>query len=360
MTGSNVVMIGTNKGAFTFASDASRKNWTLAGPHLGGWEVSALHVHSHNGKPRLLVGTTHFVYGATIRISDDMGQTFREIEASPKYASDSGRALKRIWQIAPGHASEPRTLFAGVDEAGIFVSRDGGETWTEMSGLTKGRNTKDWFPGNGGLCLHTILVDPNDKMRMWVAISAVGCFRTTDGGETWTECNKNLPTMPTGVEGTPECCCVHKVVIDPRNSDTLYMQFHGGVFKSTNAAESWQKIENGLPGNFGFPIVITKRGDLFIAPLQADEQRYFKDGKFQVYKSTDQGATWAPRSKGIPAEARFAGVLRDAMSVDSHEPAGIFVGTTMGEVFFSNDAGESWSRMPAQLPRIETVRACLL
>lgn len=223
--------------------------------------------------------------------------------------------------------------------------------------LISGRNVKDWFPGNGGLCLHTILVDPKNAKRMWVGISAVGMFRTRDGGETWTAINNGLPQMPTGAEGSPTCCCPHKPVLDPRDANTLYMQFHGGVLGSTDAGDSWHPIENGLPGNFGFPLVISNRGELFICPLQADEQRFFKDGEFRFYKSTNGGDAWTPMSKGLPGQPQFVSVLRDAMAVDAHDLAGVYVGTTMGELWCSPDAGQSWSQLPGNLPRIETVRA---
>jgi photosystem II stability/assembly factor-like uncharacterized protein len=349
-----LVTIGTNKGAFFFHGDKARKNWTVSGPHLPGWEVSAIH-RDRGGL--IFLGTTHYVYGATFRVSDDMGKTWNELSGRPQYPEASGRKVKRIWQLTDGHPSQPQSLLCGVDEAGIFVSHNRGETWQEMTGLTHPRKTGEWFPGNGGLCLHTILVDPNNPKRLWVAISAVGFFRSTDGGETWEETVGGLPAMPTGVEGTPECRCVHKVVLDPRNSNTLYMQFHGGVFRSTDAGSSWKPIENGLPGNFGFPMVISKRGELFIAPLQADEQRFMKDGKFRIYKSSDGGESWAPKSAGLPADPQFVGVLRDAMAVDPHDTPGVYVGTTMGEIWASNDSGETWMNLPGQYPRIEVVRA---
>ena len=349
-----VVMVGTGKGAFFFRGDPSRKDWSLSGPHLAGWEISALHMDRGG---RIYAGTTHYSYGATFRVSDDMGKTWTELPGRPQYPESGGRKVKRIWQLTDGHPSERDTLYCGIDEAGLFVSRDRGNTWNEVTGLTRGQKTEEWFPGGGGLCLHTILVDPNNARRMWVAISAVGMFRTTDGGETWTSCVAGLPTMPTGAEGTPECCCVHKVVLHPRDSNTLYMQFHGGVFRSTDGGDSWQKIENGLPGNFGFPMAISRRGELFVAPLQSDEQRFFKDGRFAVYKSTNGGERWTAMTSGLPSDPQYVSVLRDAMACDPHEPAGVYVGTTMGEVWHSTDAGERWAKLPGQFPRVEVVRA---
>ena len=251
-----IVLVGTTKGAFFYHTDTERRDWQLTGPHLGGWDIYSLLGDSRHGN-RVYAGTSHFVYGPTIRVSDDLGETWTQVEGSPAYDSDSPSKLKRIWQIVPGHPSEPDTLWAGVEEAGLFVSRDRGETWAEVKGLTQHPSRPYWFPGGGGMCLHTILIDPNNAQRMWIAISAVGAFRTTDGGETWQVCNKGLPEVPTDQPNTEVGRCVHKVVLDPNNSDTLYMQFHGGVFRSTDGADSWHAIELGLPGNFGFPMVVT-------------------------------------------------------------------------------------------------------
>lgn len=350
-----VVIVGTNKGAFIYKGDKSRREWAISAPHMPGWEVSALHLDPGG---RIFLGTTHYVYGATFRVSDDMGQTWNELKGRPAYPEESGRKVKRIWQIMTSPADK-NTLLCGVDEAGLFVSRDRGETWNESKALTSGSDVKDWFPGNGGLCLHSILVDPKNAKRMWVGISAVGMFRTTDGGESWKPINNGLPQMPTGAEGSPTCCCPHKPVLDPRDSNTLYIQFHGGVLRSTDAGNSWHPIESGLPGNFGFPMVISQKGEIFICPLQADEQRFFKDGKLRVYKSSNRGESWSATTKGLPTDRdpQFVSVLRDAMAVDAHDPAGVYVGTTMGDVWASNDAGESWMKLPGNLPRIETVRA---
>ncbi|HET6567703.1 MAG TPA: hypothetical protein VFG50_07050 [Rhodothermales bacterium] len=354
-----MLLVGTTKGAFFFHSDAERREWRMTGPHLPGWEIYSLLGDLRHGQ-RIYAGTSHYVYGPTVRVSDDLGETWTELAESPKYAQDTGFKLERIWQITPGHASQPDTLYAGVQEAGLFVSHDRGETWAELSGLTQHPTRPNWFPGAGGMCLHTILVDPANPQRMWIAISAVGVFRTEDGGENWKVCNNGLPSVPTGVPDNGIGRCIHKVVLDPQNSDTLYMQFHGGVFKSTDGADSWTPIEQGLPDNFGFPICISNSGALYLIPLASNEQRVVKDGSLRVYRSDDRGASWASVGTGLPEQPEYVSVLRDAMAVDPLEPAGVYFGTTMGEVFCSPDAGETWARLPGQFPRITTVKTWIL
>jgi len=348
------LLVGTTKGAFFFHSDESRREWRMTGPHLGGWEIYSL-----LGDPageRVYVGTSHWVYGATIRVSDDLGETWEQVENGPAYSPESGFKLERIWQLAPGHPSEPGTLYAGVEEAGLFVSRDGGTSWSELSGLTSHQSRPYWFPGGGGLCLHTILPHPENPRRVWVGISAVGVFRTDDGGETWQTRNQGLEMVPTGQPEIEVGRCVHKMVVDRRNPDTLYMQFHGGVYRSDDAGDHWRRIESGLPGNFGFPMAISADGALYVVPLESNEKRFAEDGRLRVYRSRDGGESWAPTAEALIDGPEFVGVLRDAMAADSLDPAGIYLGTTIGEVFVSADGGDRWERLPARLPRITTVK----
>lgn len=352
-----VVLVGTVKGAFFYYSDARRRDWRMTGPHLAGWEIYSLLGDSRHGN-RVFAGTNHYVYGGTIRVSDDFGENWTQIEAGPSYSKESGFHLNRIWQIVPGHASEPNTLYAGVEEAGLFKSEDRSTTWREISSLTAHPTRPGWAPGNGGLCLHTILVDPTNRKRIWVGASAVGVFRTDDGGETWRVCNEGLPGLVTG-EDYPEIGrCVHKMVLDPNDPNTLYMQYHGGVMRSTDGASSWHPIETGLPSNFGFPMCVSARGDLFVIPLS--DERYLIDGKLCVYRSRDRGESWHALSKGLAEQPHYVGVLRDAMAADPLDPAGIYFATSMGEVFASPDAGESWLRLPGQLPRVTTVKTWLV
>ena len=354
-----VLLIGTVKGAFFYHTDESRRNWKLTGPHLPGWEVYSLCGDSRNG--RIFAGTCSYTYGATIRVTRDLGKTWQEVEKGPAYTAESGFKLNRIWQIVPGHPLQPGTWYAGVEEAGLFVSRDDGRTWKELDGLTKHPTRKQWFPGNGGMCAHTVLIDPWNAKRLWVAASAIGVFRSDDAGVTWNACNRGLPTVPTDQPSTSEVGrCVHKMVLDPEKPGVLYQQFHDGVFKSEDAAESWKPIANGLPSNFGFPMVITAKGDLFLVPLESDEHRFVIKGALKVFRSRDRGRTWRSVNKGFPTEPRYVGVLRDAMAADPLDPAGVYFGTTMGEVYYSADTGDSWHQLPGQFPRIATIKTWLV
>ncbi len=359
------VLVGTTKGLFTFESDAERRDWNCRGPYLGGWEVYSVLGDSRHGD-RIFAGTSHTAYGPSIRVSEDFGQHWIQIAEGPRYPRESDFALNRLWQIVPGHPSEPDTFLVGAEEAGLFVSRDRGHTWSELDTLTKHPTRPDWFPGNGGLCLHTILIHPDNPQRMWVAISAVGVFRTDDGGESWRTCNEGLARVPVGTPHPEVGYCVHKMVLDPDVPDTLYMQYHQGVFRSNDAAESWFPLEDGLPGDrisaelgtpFGFPIAVSRSGDLFLVPLESSEQRTMRDGRLLVYSMRRGSDRWEPVGDVVPDEPRHVSVLRDALAVDGLEPYGAYFGTTSGEVFYSLDGGAGWDRMPGQYGRILCVKA---
>ncbi|UUZ90917.1 hypothetical protein LJK87_34720 [Paenibacillus sp. P25] len=361
-----ILLIGTNKGAFFYTSEDGRKSWTLSGPFLPGWEVYSLLGDSRNGRTRLYAGTSHAAYGATVRISDDFGRNWRQIEAGPRYTSESGFSLNRIWQLAPGHPSEPDSVFAGAEEAGLFVSRDAGESWTELHGLTKHPSRPGWFPGAGGMCLHTPLIHPENPKRMWVAMSAVGVFRTEDGGDTWTPRNVGLARVPTG-QNVPEVgYCVHKMVMDPDDPNVLYMQEHGGVFQSNDAGDTWFPIEDGLTLRgedkpFGFPISIAPNGDLFLLRRwRAASSAPCAMGSFSS-TARDRGEQgWKPVGDVVPDEPRHVSVLRDALACDALDPYGLYFGTTSGEVFGSQDRGRTWIRSPGQFSRILCVKTWVL
>jgi photosystem II stability/assembly factor-like uncharacterized protein len=355
--GDVTLLLGTARGAFFFHSSDDRKTWRMTGPHLDGWEVYSLYGCPRTG--RILAGTSSWVYGPTIRVSDDEGKTWRQIERGPAYGADRGFKLQRIWQIVHGGpAAAPGTLYAGVEDAGLFVSRDNGDTWSEVDGLTNHPTRKHWFPGGGGLCLHTIVPDPADPKRLTVGISAAGVFRTRDGGTSWDRCNTGLRVVATGEDPAAEVAhCVHKIVPDPRGSGALFMQYHGGVYRSDDGADTWRPIETGLPGNFGFPMAATPDGTLYVVPLEADERRHVFGGRLRVYRSRDGGAQWQPAGDaGLPADPQYVGVLRDAMTADARDPAGVYFGTSMGEVFASRDGGDSWAKLPGTFPRITAVK----
>ena len=354
-----MLLIGTVKGVFLYETDAKRTAWKLTGPHLGGWEIFSLCGDSRNG--RILAGTVSFEHGSTIRTSSDFGATWKGVKRDPKFAKGSKAELKHIWQIVPGHAAQPGTWYAGVDDAALFVSRDDGATWDELTGLTSHPTRPRWMPGFGGLCLHSVLVDPTNSQRLWVGISAVGVFRSDDGGVTWKLCNEGLHNVaPEFIKDPDLGRCVHKIVLDPSRPGALAMQYHGGVFKSDNAADSWTRISAGLPNDFGFPMVATPRGDLFVVPLLADNNRIVPDGALKVWRTRDRGRTWRALTKGLPQKEHYVGVLRDAMTSDPLTPAGVYLGTTGGELFYSKDDGDSWKKLPAQFPRITTLKTWLV
>ncbi|HWA85311.1 MAG TPA: hypothetical protein VG710_03750 [Opitutus sp.] len=353
-----VLLIGTVKGLFLYHSDEERKAWRLTGPHLGGWEVFSVCGDSRGG--RILVGTANFMTGPTIRVSKDFGETWEPVKKDPAYAEGAPGKLKHIWQIVPGHASQPGTWYAGVDDAGIFVSRDDAQTWDELDGLTRHPTRPRWIPGFGGMCLHSIVVDAENSKRLWVAISAVGVFRTDDGGETWKLCNNGLHNVaPDFIKDDEMGRCVHKLVGDPVRPGVLHLQFHGGVFSSQDAGESWRKISAGLPNDFGFPMAATAR-DLFVVPLLADTNRVVPDGALKVWRSRDRGKVWRALTSGLPQKEHYVGVLRDAMASDPLTPSGIYFGTTAGELFYSRDDGENWEKLPALFPRITNLKAWLV
>lgn len=347
------LLAGTRKGAFVLETDEARRSWKVRGPYLKGWEVADFQLDDRDGRGRMFAAVNHFVYGPTVQFSDDLGETWEAVEKSPSYPEESGRELKQVWCVVPGRASEPETLYAGVDEAGLFVSHDGGDTWTEIEGLTRHETRENWFPGKGGMCLHTILPDPTDSERMWVAISAVGVFRTDDGGETWRLQNTGVTPTVEDEEFEQLGRCVHRLVHDPENPEHLYQQNHAGVYRSRNGGETWERIENGLPTQFGFPMVMhpRERETLYTVPLESDEYRLTSDGKPAVYRTTNAGDSWEPLRDGLPGDS-YITVLRQAMTVDEQSPAGIYFGTTGGNIFYSNDAGDSWDEIPCNLPRI--------
>lgn len=355
--GNVALLVGTRKGGFLVESGADRTEWTVRGPILKGWAVSDLVIDPRTDG-RLFAGVGHFVYGPTIHRSDDFGETWDQVDGTPSYPDGAERTLEEVWRIVPGPADEPDVLYAGVADAGLFVTRDGGDTWAEVPGLNEHETRPNWMPGAGGLCCHSIVLDPTDRDRMWVGISAVGVFRTDDGGDTWQPKNRGVevvdPDLAEGAVGT----CVHSLVADPTAPDRLFQQNHRGVFRSTDGAESWTRIDEGLPSTFGFPIAMHPRDPdtLYTVPLESDEHRMAIDGEPAVYRTTDGGDTWAGQAEGLPDDSWIT-VLRGALATDDRDPVGVYVGTTGGRLFYSRDEGETWDAIDCHLPRIFSLRA---
>lgn len=353
------LLVGTQKGAFILSSDKKREKWDVKGPLMKGWTVFDL-VHDARTTPRLYAGVGSYVYGPTVHTSDDFGETWQQVEHSPQYSEDSGFKLNNVWTVVPGRESEPETLYAGVDEAGLFVSRDRGMHWEEVSGLTSHPSRKEWFPGAGGLCCHSICLDPDNENRMWVGISAVGVFRTDDGGKTWEASNDGLNIIAEGEVNKEIGTCVHRMLVDPKNPERLFQQNHQGVFRSLNGGKKWERIENGVPSQFGFPMVMLPNDSntLFIFPQEKDEFRMAEGGKPAVYRTTNGGDSWEALRNGLPEDA-FVSVLRQAMAVDGCDEPGVYVGTTSGQIFYSRDAGDHWQEMPVVVPRIQSLNVVM-
>ncbi len=356
-----LVLVGTHKGAFFFTSDAARERWHIEGPILKGWEVSDLYLDTR-GETRLFAAVGHFVWGTQIQVSSDLGSHWRPVEKGPAFAVGSELQLNRVWCISPGGAGAPETLYAGVDEAAVFVSRDRGRSWQELEGLSRHPTREDWIVSHGGLCCHTLLADPFREGRLWAGISAAGVLRSDDEGRTWEVKNSGLPpTAPS--ERWPELAnCVHSMVVSHQEPDVLYQQNHGGIFRSTDAGGSWQRIENGLDGKFGLPMAArpADNRNLFISPVMESQEIHTPtNGKLAVYRSLDGGDHWERKGDGLPENHYYGFVLRQAMAVDTLEPAGVYFGTTGGQVFYSREAGEQWQLLPGfdLLPRVLCVRA---
>ncbi len=353
-----MLMIGTAKGMFILESDAARTKWSRRGPYHKGWMVYGLFADPRDSGSKLYAGVSSFVYGPHIQRSLDGGETWTAVEKGPSFSKESGRKLEHIWSFTA--APEPKALYCGVSHAALFKSADDGETWSMVESLENHPTRSEWVPGAGGLCLHTLIPDAKDPKRMFLGISAVGCFRTDDGGSSWKV--RNSGVTPLQAEEGPKyqgevMRCLHKMVQDPEHPERLYQQNHLGVFRSRDAGDNWERCENGLPARFGFPIAMHPRDHdtLYLIPQESDEFRIFPDGKLTVYSSTDAGDSW--HAIGPSALENYAGVLRDGMAVDSLDPAGIYFGTSSGQLYGSADEGKTWNQLPGQYPRILNVKA---
>ena len=379
-----LVLVGTTKGGFIFESDENRKTWGMSDIQFKGWNV--MHMQMDPRDQRLHAATSHFVYGPTIHHSDDFGNTWTQATQSPALArsstsgrppstmdeaflSEGGESIKekpekmiKVWNIKPGRASEPNVLYAGAQPASLFKSTDRGETWTLNESLYDHPQRGEWGPGAGGLTLHTILLDPTNEQRMYIAVSAAGCYRTDDGGVTWKPYNKNVRAdfMP---DKYPEFGqCVHKMTMHPSTPNVLYQQNHCGVYRSDNFGEDWIDIGEGkLPTPFGFAIGVhpTDPRTIYTVPEESQEYHISVDGQFAVWRSRDAGDSWEKLTKGLPERAHVD-VLREAMGIDSFEDAGVYIGTNTGQLFYTRDSGDSWELLADFLPPIQSVEAAVV
>ena len=343
------LLVGTVKGGFWFTSE-DRTTWTVHGPFFAGWKVTA-GLRLQDG--RYLIGVASDIYGPALQVSED-GETWTQIESGPSYPDGGAPKLRQIWTLEE-HGD---AIYAGVQDAGLFVSRDGAASWDPVPGLNEHETRSGWVPGAGGMCAHALLFDDNDPNRMWVGISAVGVFRTDDGGATWIPKNEGVKTVLEDVTHKEIGRCVHGLAQDPDDPDLIYRQDHSGMYRTSDGGDHWERNESGLPAAFGFPISIDRASKtLFVAPQQSDQFRIPVDNRLQVYRSTDGGDSWHGASNGLPDANTFGTVLRGAMSVDNQTPGGVYFGTTSGGVYATADLGEHWTQLPGSLPRILHVSA---
>jgi hypothetical protein len=362
-TGHVLVLVGTTKGAFILSSSESRKKWTVDGPHFKGESVYAMAYDERGGRTRTLVAAQSNHFGSTIRVSDDYGASWTGPERQAvRFPENSGLSLAQIWQIAPGFADEPDVMWCGVEPAALFKSQDAGESWAPVNGLLEHEHRPKWMPGGGGLCLHTIVRDPVDRKRMGVAISTAGFYRTDDGGETWRARNAGVRAVFLPNKHPEFGQCVHKVVSHPSRPERLFLQNHWGLYRSDDWGESWQDIANGVPSDFGFAMQMHPHDPdtVYIVPIQSDEFRVVADAKLRVYRTRNAGASWEPLADGLPQQDAYENVLRDALAADTHDPAGIYVGTRGGKLFASANDGDSWKEIADALPPICCVKAAVV
>ncbi len=386
------LLVGTRKGAFVLTSDATRENWKVSGPHFAGWEV--YHLKGSPADPeRIYASQTSAWFGQVIQRSDDGGESWFQPgtpegeptttpEGMPKGESnkfvydtseETGAPLtthqwydgtpkpwefKRVWHLEPSR-EDPDTVYAGVEDAALFRTTDGGRSWHELAGLRGHGTGSQWQPGAGGMCLHTVILDPSNRERIYVAISAAGAFRTDDGGKTWKPINKGLHSLyipdPTAEIGH----CVHHVAQHPTRPEVLFMQKHWDVLRSDDGGDNWREVSGDLPSDFGYAIDVHAHEPetIYVVPIKSDAEHYPPDGRLRVYRSRTGGDAWEALTSGLPQENCYVNVLRDAMSVDTHDPCGVYFGTTGGQVYASRDGGDNWEAIVRDLPAVLSVEA---
>ncbi|GAA1258196.1 hypothetical protein GCM10009609_21540 [Pseudonocardia aurantiaca] len=366
MTGVRV-LVGTRKGAFVLTADGKRERWDVSGPHFPGWEI--YHVAGSPADPnRIYASQSGGWFGQVVQRSDDGGRTWAPVGNEFSYAGVPGThqwydgtphpwEFARVWHLEPS-ATDPETVLAGVEDAALFRSTDGGGSWQELPGLREHGSGPHWQPGAGGMCLHTIVVDPRDPTRMHVAISAAGVFRSDDEGKSWRPTNRGLRSAGIPDEDAEVGHCVHNLAMHPSRPDTLYMQKHWDVMRSDDGGENWYDIGGNLPTDFGFPIDVHAHDPdtVYVVPITSDSEHFPPEGKLRVYRSRTGGHEWEPLTDGLPQEHCYVNVLRDAMAVDSLDECGVYFGTTGGQVYASADAGDHWAPIVRDLPGVLSVQ----
>ncbi|MHC4134576.1 MAG: sialidase family protein [Planctomycetota bacterium] len=341
------LIVGTGKGAFVCRSQ-DRATWRIDGPHFKGWKATA---STRTASGRYLVATASRVYGAALHASPDL-KAWEQIENGPAYPEGGDKKLNQIWTLL----SAGDRVYAGVDTAGLFYSEDDGASWHPVPALNDHATSRSWFPGAGGLCAHSVLVDPRNEARIWCGISAVGVWRSDDGGETWHAKNDGIRHVIEDKEFKEIGFCVHGLAADPDDADTIWRQDHTGMYVTRDGGDTWEPSGEGLASWFGFPVALDPgTRNLYAFPMESDEYRMPKDGAFRIYRSTDGGQSWHAPAEGLPATPTYAGVLRGAMAVDGR--GGVYVGSSAGTVYASTDGGDTWQPLPCTLPRVLSVEA---
>jgi len=382
------VLVGTKKGAFVLTADGKRQEWEISGPHFAGWEIYHL-----KGSPvdlnRIFASQTSGWFGQIIQRSDDGGKTWHTPGSSPEelsgpdgfpkgesnrfvYAGQPGThkwydgtqhpwEFKRVWHIEPS-LTDPDAAFAGVEDAAVFKTTDGGKTWRELPALRQVKGHL-WQPGAGGMAAHTILLDPRNANRIYTAISAAGVFRSDDGGNNWKAINRGLRSNYELPDPEAEVGhCVHRIAMHPSRPDVLFMQKHWDVMRADDAGEQWREVSGNLPSDFGFSIEVHAHQPetIFVVPIKSDSEHYPPEGKLRVYRSRCGGNEWEPLTQGLPQKDCYVNVLREATAVDSLDPCGVYLGTTGGQVYVSADGGDSWNPIVRDLPPVLSVEAQVL
>lgn len=360
------VLVGTRKGAFILTSDEARTTWDVAGPHFPGWEM--YHIKGSPVDPdRIYASQSSGWFGQLIQRSDDGGRTWNAVDNTFAYDGIPGTHMwydgtphpwefKRVWHLEPS-LTDRDTVFAGVEDAALFKSTDGGASWTELSGLRQHGTGASWQPGAGGLCLHTIVLDPTDAQRMYIAISAAGAFRTDDGGATWRPINKGLRSNHIPDQDAEVGHCVHHIAMHPSQPGRLYMQKHWDIMRSDDAGEQWHEVSGNVPSDFGFPIEVHAHEPetIYVVPISSDSHHFPPDGKLRVWRSRTGGNQWEELGNGLPEKDCYVNVLRDAMAVDQLDSCGVYFGTTGGQVYCSPDGGDHWLPIVRDLPAVLSV-----